>query len=53
MAQGLTQPLTEMSARKSFWGWGKGLPALEADNLTAMYEPTMLKMWDPRLFTTL
>jgi hypothetical protein len=37
MALGSTQPLTEMSAR-NFPG-GKGRPAREADNLTAICEP--------------
>jgi hypothetical protein len=37
MALGSTQPLTEMSTR-SFPG-GEGLPACEADNLTAICEP--------------
>jgi hypothetical protein len=37
MALGSTQSLTEMSTRNL--PGGKGRPALEADNLTAMYEP--------------
>jgi hypothetical protein len=28
---------------------GKGRPACKADNLTAICEPTVLKMWEPRL----
>jgi hypothetical protein len=34
---GLTQPLTEMSTRNL--PGGKGLPALKADNFTAISEP--------------
>jgi hypothetical protein len=34
----LTQPLTEISARRYFWG--KAGLARKADNLTAIYEPT-------------
>jgi hypothetical protein len=37
MALGLTQPLTEMSARNL--PRGKGWPACKADNLTAICEP--------------
>jgi hypothetical protein len=37
MALGSTQSLTEMSTRNL--SGGKGLPALEADNLTAICEP--------------
>jgi hypothetical protein len=37
MALGSTQPLTEMSTRNL--PGGKGLPAREADNLTAICEP--------------
>jgi hypothetical protein len=37
MALGLTQPLTEISYRN--FPVGKGLPALKADNLTAICEP--------------
>jgi hypothetical protein len=39
MALGSTQPLTEMST----WNLpeGKGRPAREADNLTAICEPTV------------
>jgi hypothetical protein len=36
MALGSTQPLTEMSTRTLHGG--KGIPALEADNLTAICE---------------
>jgi hypothetical protein len=31
----------------------KGRPAHRADSLTAIYEPIVQKMWDPRLLTTL
>jgi hypothetical protein len=44
-------PLTEMSARNL--PAGKGWPAREVDNLTAIYEQTIYKMWDRRRFTTL
>jgi hypothetical protein len=49
MALGLTQPLTEMSTR-NFPG-GKRRPALKADNLTAICEQTVYKMWARRLTT--
>jgi hypothetical protein len=39
MALGSTQPLTEMSTRNI--PGGKGRPARKADNLTAIYEPTV------------
>jgi hypothetical protein len=32
---------------------GKGRPARGADNLTAICEPTVYKMWEPRRLTTL
>jgi hypothetical protein len=32
---------------------GKGRPARGADNLTAICEPIVYKMWDPRRLTTL
>jgi hypothetical protein len=37
-----TQPLSEMSTR-NFPGWGKGRPALKADNLTAICEPIVYR----------
>jgi hypothetical protein len=46
MALGSTQPLTEMSIRNL--PGGKGRPARGADNLTAIYEPIVYKMWEPR-----
>jgi hypothetical protein len=50
MAVGLIQPLTEMSTRNL--PGGKGRPACKAD-LTAICEPIVYKMWDPRRLTTL
>jgi hypothetical protein len=44
MALGSTQPLAEMST---------GLPTRDADNLTAICEPIVQKMWEPRRLTTL
>jgi hypothetical protein len=38
MVLGSTQPLTEMSSRK--FPAGEKVPAIRADNLTAMCEPT-------------
>jgi hypothetical protein len=32
---------------------GKGRPARKADNLTAICEPTVYKMWEPQHLTTL
>jgi hypothetical protein len=46
MALGSTETLTEMSTRN--FAEGKGRPARKADNLTAIYEPIVCKMWDPR-----
>jgi hypothetical protein len=46
MALGSTQPLTEMSTRNL--RGGKRRPAREADNVTAICEPIVLKMWEPR-----
>jgi hypothetical protein len=51
MALGSTQPLTEMSTRNL--PGGKGRPAPEADNLTAICEPIVYKMWEPEHLTTL
>jgi hypothetical protein len=51
MALGLTQPLTEMSTRISFWGIVR--PARKADNLSAICEPIVYKMWEPERLTTL
>jgi hypothetical protein len=51
MALGSTQPLTQMSARNM--PGGKGRPARKADNLTAICEPIVYKMWEPQHLTTL
>jgi hypothetical protein len=50
MAPGSTQPLTEMSTRNL--PGGKGRLARKADNLTAICEPIVYKMWEPRRLTT-
>jgi hypothetical protein len=42
-----TQPLTEMSTRNLPEGTG-WLPARKADNFTAICEPIVQKMWEPR-----
>jgi hypothetical protein len=47
MALGSTQPPTGMSTR------GKGRTARKADNLAAIYEPIVYKMWEPHHLTTL
>jgi hypothetical protein len=46
-----TQPLTEMSTRNL--PGGKGRTVRKADNITAICEPIVLKMWEPRRLTTL
>jgi hypothetical protein len=46
MALGSTKPLTEMST--SNLSGGKGRPTHKADNLTAIYEYIVQKMWEPR-----
>jgi hypothetical protein len=51
MALRSIQPLTEMSTRNL--PGGKGRPACKAENLTAICEPTVYKMWEPRRLTTL
>jgi hypothetical protein len=51
MALGSTQPLTEMSTRNI--PGGEGRPAHKADNLTAMCEPIVYKMWEPQHLTAL
>jgi hypothetical protein len=51
MALGSTQPLKEMSTRNL--PERKRRPAREADNLTAICEPIVEKMWEPRRLTTL
>jgi hypothetical protein len=51
MALGSTQTVTEMST-KNLPG-GKGWPARKADNLTAICEPIVKKIWELRRLTTL
>jgi hypothetical protein len=51
MALGSTQARTEMSTRNL--PGGKGRPARKADSLTAICEPIVKKMWEPRRLTTL
>jgi hypothetical protein len=51
MAMGSAQPLTEMRTRNL--RGGKVRPAHKADNLTAICEPIIYKMWEPRDVTTL
>jgi hypothetical protein len=51
MTLGSTQPQTEMSTRNL--PEGKGQPTLKADNLTAICEPFVPKMWEPLLLITL
>jgi hypothetical protein len=50
-AMGSTQPLTEMSTMNL--PGGKGWPTRKADNLIAICEPIVYKMWEPRRLTTL
>jgi hypothetical protein len=50
MAPESTQLLTEMSTR--YLPVGKGRPVRKADNLTAVCEPIIYKMWEPRSLTT-
>jgi hypothetical protein len=52
MALGSTQPLTEMMSTRDLPG-GKGRLARKTDNLTAICEPIVYKMWEPRRLTTL
>jgi hypothetical protein len=51
MALESTQPLTEMSTGNL--PGGKGRLARKADNLTAICEPIVKEMWEPRRLTTL
>jgi hypothetical protein len=53
MAPGSTQPLTEMSTRNLPGGVKGGLAVRKADNLTAICQPIVYIMWDPRLVTTI
>jgi hypothetical protein len=45
MALGSTQLLTEMSTRNL--SGGKGRPARKADNLIAICDPIIWKIWEP------
>jgi hypothetical protein len=53
MALGSThnQSITEMSTRNLLGG--KGWPVRGADNITAICEPIVKKMWEPGRLTTL
>jgi hypothetical protein len=51
MSLGLTLPVTQMRTRNLTGN--KTRPVSKADNLTAIYEPIVYKMWDPRRLTTL
>jgi hypothetical protein len=51
MALGSTQHLTEMSTTNIYGGEGR--PARKADNLTAICEPIVYKMWEPQHLTAL
>jgi hypothetical protein len=51
MALGSTQPLTEMSTRNL--PGRKERPVRKADNLTAICETSLYKIWRPRRLTTL
>jgi hypothetical protein len=51
MTLGSTQPLTDTSTRNLTGG--KGRPVRGADNLAAICEPIVQKMWEPRRLTTL
>jgi hypothetical protein len=51
MALGFIQPLTEMSTRNL--PESKGWPIRKADNVNAICEPIVQKMWEPRHLTAL
>jgi hypothetical protein len=51
VALGSTHPLTEMSTRNL--PGGKGWLARGADNLTAICQPIVYKMWEPQRLTSL
>jgi hypothetical protein len=51
MSLGWTLPLREMSTTNL--PSGKGRPTRKADNITAMCEQIVYKMWQPRRLTTL
>jgi hypothetical protein len=50
MALCTTQPLIKMSTRNL--PRGKGRPAHKTENLTAICEPIVYKMWEPQCLTT-
>jgi hypothetical protein len=52
MALGSTQPLVEISTR-NLPGAKGGLPERKVDSLTAICEPIVYKVWEPRRLTTL
>jgi hypothetical protein len=55
MAMELTHPLTEMNTRNIAFGGGgggKGQPEREAENFTAICDPTVEKIWEPQRLTT-
>jgi hypothetical protein len=51
MTLGSAQPVTEMSTRNL--PGGEGRPARKADNLTAICELVVWKLWEPQRLTTL
>jgi hypothetical protein len=51
MALKSTQPVTEMSTTNL--SGGKGRPVRKADKLTAVCDPNVYKVWEPRRLTTL
>jgi hypothetical protein len=51
IALGSIQPLTEMSTRNL--PGGKGGPVRKSDNLTAICDPIVYKMWEPQHLITL
>jgi hypothetical protein len=51
MTPGSTQPLTQMSTRNL--SGVKGRPTRKTDYLTAICEPTVKRMWEPRCLTNL
>jgi hypothetical protein len=51
MALGSTQPLREIGTRNL--PWGKERQVRKTDKFTAICEPIVKKMWEPRRHTTL